>query len=107
MELVSPPGHDPSLRAAFKRRWPSTTSPSLRARTGILKPNSRMLAAHSIDDSVILPRVADVEDELIDVPNLNFCFFCLEIGFFIRFGCFGLAGWPTRRHGRAQPPLTA
>ena len=34
MELVSPPGHDPSLRAAFKRRWPSTTSPSLRAKTG-------------------------------------------------------------------------
>ncbi len=41
--VVSPPGHDPSLRAAFSRRWPSTTSPSLRASTGILKPNSRML----------------------------------------------------------------
>src|SRR5207245_7826939 len=31
-----------SLRAAFSRRCPSTTSPSLRANTGILKPNSRM-----------------------------------------------------------------
>src|ERR1035437_2545551 len=31
-------------------------------------PNAR---AHFIDDSVILPRVPDVEYELIDVPNLN------------------------------------
>src|ERR1017187_1249371 len=27
--------------------------------------------AHFIDDSVIFPRVPDVEDELVDVPNLN------------------------------------
>src|ERR1039457_55411 len=40
--VVSPPGHDPNLRAALIRRWPSTTVPSLRASTGILKPNSRM-----------------------------------------------------------------
>jgi len=39
-----PPGHDPNWRAALRRSWPSTTSPSLRARTGILKPNSRRLA---------------------------------------------------------------
>src|SRR5579859_4691754 len=32
----------PSFRAAFRRRWPSTTSPPLRASTGILKPNSRI-----------------------------------------------------------------
>jgi hypothetical protein len=43
-KTMSPPGQDPSLRAAFGRRWPSTTSPSLRASTGTLKPNSRMLA---------------------------------------------------------------
>ena len=33
----------PSLRAALRRRWPSMTSPSLRARHGILNPNSRIL----------------------------------------------------------------
>jgi hypothetical protein len=32
----------PSLRAAFKRRCQSTTSPSLRASTGILNPSSLM-----------------------------------------------------------------
>ena len=32
----------PSFFAAFSRRWPSTTSPLLRASTGILKPYSRM-----------------------------------------------------------------
>ncbi len=32
----------PSFFAAFKRRSPSTTSPSVRARTGILNPNSRI-----------------------------------------------------------------
>ena len=42
--FVSPPGHDPSLRAAFSLRCPSTTVPSLRASTGTLKPNSRMEA---------------------------------------------------------------
>jgi hypothetical protein len=31
------------LRAAFNRKWPSMTSPFLRASTGILKPYSRML----------------------------------------------------------------
>lgn len=31
---MSPPDHDPNLRAAFIRRWPSTTVPSLRASTG-------------------------------------------------------------------------
>lgn len=31
-----------SFRAAFRRRCPSTTSPLLRARTGILNPNSRI-----------------------------------------------------------------
>lgn len=34
----------PSFFAPFRRRWPSTTSPLLRASTGILKPNSRMEA---------------------------------------------------------------
>jgi hypothetical protein len=34
---------DPQLRADLIIRWPSTTSPSLRANTGILKPISRML----------------------------------------------------------------
>jgi hypothetical protein len=33
----------PSWRAALRRRWPSITSPSLRARHGTLKPNSRIL----------------------------------------------------------------
>src|ERR1019366_4259489 len=33
-------------------------------------PNAR---AHFIDDSVILPRVPSVEDELIDWPDLNLC----------------------------------
>jgi len=32
----------PSLRAAFSRRCPSTTSPSLRTRHGISNPNSRI-----------------------------------------------------------------
>ena len=32
------------MRAALRRRWPSTTSPSLRTRHGILKPNSRIEA---------------------------------------------------------------
>jgi hypothetical protein len=32
----------PSFCAAFRRRCPSTTSPSLRTRQGILKPNSRI-----------------------------------------------------------------
>ena len=41
--LMSPPGQDRNLRAAFRRKWPSTTVPSLRASTGILKPNSPML----------------------------------------------------------------
>src|SRR5215831_5000799 len=36
----------PSFFAAFNRRCKSTTSPLLRASTGILKPNSRMLARH-------------------------------------------------------------
>src|ERR1019366_10168216 len=39
--VVSPPGHDPSFRAALILRCPSTTVPSLRASTGILKPYSR------------------------------------------------------------------
>ncbi len=34
----------PSFRAALSRRWPSITSPPLRTKHGILKPNSRMLA---------------------------------------------------------------
>jgi hypothetical protein len=42
MQVVSPPGHEPSFRAAFRRKCPSTTVPSLRASTGILKPNSRI-----------------------------------------------------------------
>jgi hypothetical protein len=33
----------PNLRAPFRCKWPSITSPSLRASTGILKPNSLML----------------------------------------------------------------
>jgi len=33
-----------SLRAAFRRRCPSTTSPSLRTKQGILNPNSRIEA---------------------------------------------------------------
>ena len=51
----------PSLRAAFSRRWPSTTSPSLRTRHGILKPNSRIDAAHAIHRGVVLAWVASVE----------------------------------------------
>jgi hypothetical protein len=39
---VSPPGHDPILRAALRRRWPSITSPDDLANTGIAKPNCRM-----------------------------------------------------------------
>jgi hypothetical protein len=59
-----------SLRAAFSRRWPSTTSPSLRASAGILKPNSRMLL-HIRSTAESFLRGSRVKDQLVDRPNLN------------------------------------
>ena len=61
----------PSLRAAFRRRWPSTTSPSLRASTGILKTELADAGAHSVNDGMVLARIAGVEDQAVDGPDLD------------------------------------
>ena len=42
------------------------TSPLLRARIGILKPNCWIKEAHTIDSVVIFPRVTRVRDQARD-----------------------------------------
>ena len=61
----------PSLRAAFSRRWPSTTSPSLRTRQGILKPNSRIEAHIRSTAASFLPGVPWVLYKPFNRPNLD------------------------------------
>ena len=58
----------PSFTAALIRRWPSTTSPSLRANTGILKPTSRMLV--HMRSTVVLARISDVRNQPFNSPDL-------------------------------------
>jgi hypothetical protein len=77
--VVSPPGHDPSLRAAFRRRCPSTTSPSLRASTGILNPKLVDRRAHAIDGSVIFSGIARIEDQAVNRPDLNLEGLCCRV----------------------------
>jgi hypothetical protein len=62
---------DVQLACGLRRRWPSTTSPSLCARTGILKPNSRMLPHMRSTAASFLRGIASVEDQLFDWPLLN------------------------------------
>lgn len=61
----------PSLRAAFNRRWPSTTSPSLRTKQGILKPNSRIDEHMRSTAASFLTWVPLVGNELVDRPDLD------------------------------------
>ena len=60
--------------AAFSQRWPSTTSPSLRASTGDLEAVLADAAAHGISDDAIPTGIMRVVNELVDRPNLDLKF---------------------------------
>src|SRR5215469_1545619 len=65
---------DAQLVRALDAQMPSTTSPSLRASTGILNPNSRMLLHVQSTTASFFRGFAGVLDQAVDGPKFGLLF---------------------------------